>query len=240
MSARKNNANIGIYNPFYTKGTDASTIPSIEKILSAEPTEEQPSTVPTMMVPTQFDEINLKQAQDTRDNSLFSYQNGDLLEEEEVTSKTTKLQDILQLLNQDIGLLVQHAEGIRGIFCHLKGQLPANAEAALLPAAFIEGHQFKVLQAKQRLSDPRRADLMKELEAVTLALAEEEMKLEKLPNAIKKMKVDMKTPIREAIRLHKLIKPILGSAEDDQREIDEGDQICLSAVDAIQSFLRLL
>jgi hypothetical protein len=103
------------------------------------------------------------QAQDTRDNSLFSYQNGDLLEEE-VTSRTvvlgeasddvkTKLQDILQLLNQDIGLLVQHAEGIRGIFLHLKGQMPANVEAAVLPAAFIEGHQFKVLQAKQRLSD---------------------------------------------------------------------------------------
>jgi hypothetical protein len=81
---------------------------------------------------------------------------------------------------------------------------------------------------------------MKELEAVTLALVEEEMNLEKLPNAIEKMKVDMKTPIREAICLHKLIKPILGSAEDDQREIDEGDQICLSAVDAIRSFLILL
>jgi hypothetical protein len=29
------------------------------------------------------------------------------------------------------------------------------------------------------------------------------------------MKADMKTPIREAIRLHKLIKPIAGSAKDD-------------------------
>jgi hypothetical protein len=89
----------------------------------------------------------------------LSYQIGDLLEEEEVTSRIvalgeapddvkTKLQDILQLLNQDISLLVQDAEGIRGIFRHLKGQLPANVEVALLPAAFIEGHQFKVLQAK--------------------------------------------------------------------------------------------
>jgi hypothetical protein len=50
--------------------------------------------------------------------------------------------------HQDIGLLVQDAEGIRGIFRHLKGQLPADVKAALLPAAFIEGHQFKVLQAK--------------------------------------------------------------------------------------------
>jgi hypothetical protein len=71
-------------------------------------------------------------------------------------------------------------------------------------------------------------------------LAEEEKKLEQLPNVIEKMKADMKTPIREAIHLHKLIKPIPGFAEDDQREIDEVDQIRLHAVDAIQSFLGLL
>ena len=56
-------------------------------------------------------------------------------------------------LNQDIGLLVQDVEGVRKIFQDLKGQLPADVEATLLPAAFIEGHQHKVLQAKQRLSD---------------------------------------------------------------------------------------
>jgi chromosome segregation ATPase len=86
----------------------------------------------------------------------------------------------------------------------------------------------------------RRVALRKELEAVTLVLAEEEKKLEQLPNVIEKMKADMKTPIREAIHLHKLIKPIPGFAEDDQREIDEVDQIRLHAVDAIQSFLGLL
>ncbi|RLM61495.1 hypothetical protein C2845_PM14G10320 [Panicum miliaceum] len=142
-----------------TQGTDAGTISIAKTIPLAEPTEKQPSTVPMMTLPIQFDEINLKQAQDTPDNILFSYQIGDLLEEEEVTSRTevlgkahddvkTKLQDILQLLNQDIGLLVQDVEEIRGIFRHLKGQLPADVEASLLPAAFIEGHQFKVLQAK--------------------------------------------------------------------------------------------
>jgi chromosome segregation ATPase len=161
--------------------------------------------------------------------------------------------------------------------------LPADVEAALLPAAFIEGYQFKVLQAKQCLSShaslaelitqkeasqsrandikakvealenscpiivseidwlkARRVELRKELEAVTLALAEEKKRLEQLLNAIEKMKTDMKTPIREAIRLHKLIKPTPGSAEDDQREIDELDQIRLRAVDAIWSFLGLL
>lgn len=69
----------------------------------------------------------------------------------------------------------------------------------------------------------RRAELMKELEAVSLALTEEEKKLDQLPSAIDKMKEDMKAPVRETVRLHKLIKPIPGSADDDQREIDEVD-----------------
>jgi hypothetical protein len=81
------------------------------------------------------------------------------LEDEEATSKTvalreasdkvkTKLRYILQLLDQDIGLLVQNAEGIRDIFLHLKDQLAGDVESAVLLVAFIEGHQFKVLQAK--------------------------------------------------------------------------------------------
>jgi hypothetical protein len=61
----------------------------------------------------------------------------------------------------------------------------------------------------------QRETLSEELEEVTLALVEEEKRLEQLPNVIEKMKADMKTPVREAILLHKLMKPIPGSAEDD-------------------------
>jgi hypothetical protein len=43
-----------------TQGTDAGTISRTETPL-AEPIEKQPSTVLMMMMPTQFDEINLKQ-----------------------------------------------------------------------------------------------------------------------------------------------------------------------------------
>jgi hypothetical protein len=71
-------------------------------------------------------------------------------------------------------------------------------------------------------------------------LVEEEKKLQQPPNAIEKMKEDMKAPIHEIVRLHKLIKPIPRSAEDDEREIDEVDQIRLRTVDAIWSFLGLL
>lgn len=54
------------------------------------------------------------------------------------------------------------------------------------------------------------------------------------------MKEDMKAPVREAVCLHKMIKPIPGSADDDQREIEEVDQIHLRAIHAIRSFLGLL
>ena len=71
------------------------------------------------------------------------------MEDEEATSKTvalreasdkvkTKLRNILQLLDQDIGLFVQNAEGIRDIFLHPKGQLPGDVESALLLVACIE------------------------------------------------------------------------------------------------------
>jgi len=64
-----------------------------------------------------------------------------------------KLQEILQLLNRDIGQLVQDAEPIRTILRSLKGTLPESLEEALHPAAYIESHQISVLKAQKRLSD---------------------------------------------------------------------------------------
>lgn len=48
----------------------------------------------------------------------------------------------------------------------MKGQLPTDVEATLLPDALIEGHQFKVLQAKQCLSNhAHQAELITQKEA---------------------------------------------------------------------------
>ena len=55
----------------------------------------------------------------------------------------------------------------------------------------------------------RRAQLMKELEAVTTPLQKEGNKLEQLPRVIEKMKEDTKTPVREALSAHKKIQPML-------------------------------
>lgn len=47
------------------------------------------------------------------------------------------------------------------------------------------------------------------------------------------MKEDMKAPVREAIWLHKLIKPLPGSANDDRKKIDKVDQIRPRVINAI-------
>ena len=60
---------------------------------------------------------------------------------------------MLQLLYQDISLLVQDAEEIRSKLLCLKGQLPMEVEAAIYPTVYIESHQVRVLEAKQRISD---------------------------------------------------------------------------------------
>ena len=59
----------------------------------------------------------------------------------------------MQLLNQDIGRLVQDAEPIRIILKSLRGTLPESLEEAMYPTAYIESHQISVLKAQKRLSD---------------------------------------------------------------------------------------
>lgn len=78
---------------------------------------------------------------------------------------------------------------------------------------------------------------MKELGAVTHALAVEEKRLDQLPLAITKMKEELKGPVNEAIHLHKQVKTIEGTADEDQRQIDAIDQIRLRAIQAIQDHL---
>ena len=94
---------------------------------------------------------------------MFSFQLGTSGAEDEVTSSAesaplseetkAKLQEVLQLLNQDIGQLVQDAEPIRTILRSLMGTLPKSLEEALHPVAYIESHQMSVLKAQKRLSD---------------------------------------------------------------------------------------
>ena len=79
----------------------------------------------------------------------------------------------MELLNQDIGQLVQDAESICLILKSLNGSLPESLEEVLNPTEYIESHQIPVLMAQKRLTDrlhqeqtiKQRDDLKKLMEA---------------------------------------------------------------------------
>ena len=60
---------------------------------------------------------------------------------------------MMALLEKDIPELVKDAGPIRNIFQVINDQLSPELQSAIIPAVFIEGNQFQVLQAKQRLAD---------------------------------------------------------------------------------------
>jgi hypothetical protein len=53
-----------------------------------------------------------------------------------------KLLEMLPLLYQDTGQLVQNVEPIRNIFKQIKKQLPRDLKAKILKVAFIENRQL--------------------------------------------------------------------------------------------------
>jgi len=103
------------------------------------------------------------QAQESPDNSLFSFQIGATCQEgEEATSAdpvvlldeiNAKLQESLQFLNQDIGQLIKNAQPIRTILEELDGKLSESIEEALTLAAFIESHRAQFNKAQKQLAD---------------------------------------------------------------------------------------
>ena len=105
----------------------------------------------TLLFPSAILTLSSFQAQESPDNSLFSFQIGSTSQEgEEATSADlavlsdeikAKLQESLQFLNQDIGQLIKNAQPIRAILEELEGRLPEAIEDALTPAAFIESHR---------------------------------------------------------------------------------------------------
>jgi hypothetical protein len=86
----------------------------------------------------------------------------------------------------------------------------------------------------QRMSQlkARKELLMKELKEISIAIADDKRKKEELPETISKMREEM------AVRARKSLKPISGSAADDERTINEIDQIRLNAMNAIRAALE--
>ncbi|GJM87691.1 hypothetical protein PR202_ga03669 [Eleusine coracana subsp. coracana] len=80
-------------------------------------------------------------AQDTPDNSLFSFHVEYEEEDDASSSQTTPA-----LWSKTLSLFGNYSS-------LLKGHLTSEAEEAIIPAAYIEGRQFQVLKAKQRIAD---------------------------------------------------------------------------------------
>jgi hypothetical protein len=62
-----------------------------------------------------------------------------------------KLIEVLPLLNQDVGQLIQDVEPIRAIFKQIQGQLPRDLKAKMLQVTFIENRYIVVQEAQDLL-----------------------------------------------------------------------------------------
>ena len=123
----------------------------------------------TLLFPSAILTLSSFQAQESPDNSLFSFQIGASSQEEgEETSSAdptvlsdeikARFQESLQFLNQDIGQLIKNAQPIHAILEELEGRLPEAIEDSLTPAAFIKSHRTQFNKAQKQLADHRQQE----------------------------------------------------------------------------------
>ena len=103
---------------------------------------------------------------------------------------------------------------------------------------FLENSRPDIVGTIDRLKR-RRAELAKEMEQVTKDIAAEEKRLQELPSVVAWLKQERQNLAREAIRLHRHMPEIPGSADDDQRVLDSADQIRQQAIATIDALLGL-
>jgi len=60
-----------------------------------------------------------------------------------------------------------------------------------------------------------------------------------LPKIIKTLEQEQNIQARKALQMKKKLKPVEGSADEDMKEIEEADQICLRAISTIQALLNI-
>jgi chromosome segregation ATPase len=94
-------------------------------------------------------------------------------------------------------------------------------------------------ESKDELTTKRNL-LLQELNKVDQDIADVNDKLSQIPSAIKKLEEKKQEHARQAYQLHKSLQSIPGSADDDSREIQEANEICLRAMKSIQNALGLL
>jgi len=94
---------------------------------------------------------------------------------------------------------------------------------------------------RQKISDlsAKREALLAELKQVEEALSQAQQEESQLPEMIKTLEQERNIQARKALQMKKKLKPVEGSADEDIKEIEEADQICLRAISAIQALLNV-
>ena len=93
---------------------------------------------------------------------------------------------------------------------------------------------------KQKISDisAQREALLVELKQVEEALSQAQQEESQLPEMIKTLEQERNIQARKALQMKKL-RPVEGSTNEDMKEIEEADQICLRTISAIQALLNM-
>ena len=82
--------------------------------------------------------------------------------------------------------------------------------------------------------------LIKELEQVNQEIADVDNRLSQLPSALQQLEAEKQEQARQTYQLYKSIKPIPGSDEADNKEIQDADDILMHAISVIQNALGSL
>nr|TKW33785.1 hypothetical protein SEVIR_2G262350v2 [Setaria viridis] len=101
---------------------------------------------------------------------------------------------------------------------------------------FLEDSRPGIVGTIDRLKR-RRAELAKDMEQVTKEITAEEKRLQDLPSVIADLKRERQHLAHEALKLHRHMSEVPGSAGDDQRVLDSADQIRRRAIAAINALL---
>ena len=95
-----------------------------------------------------------------------------------------------------------------------------------------------VLKQKISVLSAKIEALLAELKQVEEALSEAQQEESQLPEMIKTLEQERNAQARKALQMKKKLKPVEGSADEDIKEIEEANQICLRAISAIQALLN--
>ena len=96
------------------------------------------------------------------------------------------------------------------------------------------------MEQSKRDLEAKQERLAKELEQVDQEIADVDSWLSQLPSALQQLNAEKHEQANQTYQLHKSLRPILGSAEADEKEIQQADDIRLRVIAVIQSALGSL